>query len=301
MRSPHLLTTPRPTRGEIGRRRPRAFTLVELLVVIGIIAVLVSLLLPALNRAREQSRKAKCANNLRQIGIGLQMYVNNNAGWLPAPATAYKPAAGWYQEDWVHWQKESPARNLKDSALSPYLDLGSADYPEDSVLRCPSDNGDRFQRAIVNEASAGRYPYSYSFNLLFEMWWYPLSWAGTPSHKKSWARKFTSCVASSDKILMIEEDERSVNDGLWTNQGTGPNPALTRPWNDPDPDLLAIRHDKQRYFDEENLALSNPTTIQEISNKDGRGNVLFADYHVEFIPRIESQKALRLVPYRTVN
>jgi prepilin-type N-terminal cleavage/methylation domain-containing protein len=64
-------------------RRPRAFTLIELLVVVGIIAVLVGMLLPTLNRAKQMARVAVCANNLRNIGVAWHLYLNENEDTFP--------------------------------------------------------------------------------------------------------------------------------------------------------------------------------------------------------------------------
>src|SRR3954447_13428754 len=60
----------------------RAFSLVELMVVVGIIAILIGLLLPALNGARAKAKSVACKSNLRQLGVMFQTYVNDNGGWL---------------------------------------------------------------------------------------------------------------------------------------------------------------------------------------------------------------------------
>lgn len=71
--------------------RQSGFTLVELLVVIGIIALLISMLLPALNKVREQAKITMCASNLRQCGVGLMNYTNDSRGMLPTNLDHYFP------------------------------------------------------------------------------------------------------------------------------------------------------------------------------------------------------------------
>jgi prepilin-type N-terminal cleavage/methylation domain-containing protein len=87
--------------GKTGLRA--AFTLVELLVVIGIIAVLISILLPALNRARAAGQSSVCLSNLRQVGVAFRMYANDHNDWFPAymgrtleePFTRYRTMNTW--------------------------------------------------------------------------------------------------------------------------------------------------------------------------------------------------------------
>jgi prepilin-type processing-associated H-X9-DG protein len=135
--------------GENGPKN-NGFTLVELLVVIGSIALLISMLLPALGVARQQAMKVKCLSQMKQLGNAFVMYVNDNKGWMPSCDTCGPLYPANFTDSsenaifqtvspnntWVGWVDGGPTTAaLSNGTLWKYI--GNA-----AVYKCPSDLND---------------------------------------------------------------------------------------------------------------------------------------------------------------
>jgi prepilin-type N-terminal cleavage/methylation domain-containing protein/prepilin-type processing-associated H-X9-DG protein len=125
-------------------RKSNGFTLVELLVVIGVIALLIAMLLPALNKARYAAANVNCTANLRQIGTALLMYTNDSKGYMPP---------GNYENSYWHWR------------LLKYVKKGQQLVREfQPVFSCPlQEHSDRDSYQIYADNNWTEYGYNMHF------------------------------------------------------------------------------------------------------------------------------------------
>jgi len=188
-------------------RVARGFTLVELLVVIGIIALLISILLPALNKARAQARTVACQSNMRQLGITLTAYALQHKGrtlpvwpwsWHPALSQNYVWDVG-YQEFLYPWIKN------KD------------------VYRCP-DRPDRswVTRPRADVSTEGGFATDYAYN--------ETGWSGSPFEGYLCdGRPIAKIRRSSEKVWLAEASNLAPERNGWqvsysVDGFDGPNP-----------------------------------------------------------------------------
>lgn len=151
------------------------FTLVELLVVIGIIAVLISILLPSLSRARAQANSTRCMSNLRQIAIYEQMYINDFHGYV---LPGNMGSVSWEWGDWYGVLARTYFRAQMDKAdgspLSGKAAFDAIDQtPLAKFLTCPSIEMPAYDPTLATNASnpgATRLRWTYLYNGGFGVW-----------------------------------------------------------------------------------------------------------------------------------
>jgi prepilin-type N-terminal cleavage/methylation domain-containing protein/prepilin-type processing-associated H-X9-DG protein len=190
-----------PAFGNVSSRR--AFTLVELLVVIGIIALLLAILLPALGKARENARAIRCASNERQIMVAVFTYAGENKNKLPIFPTI------------PDQDVTSPYLAMVMESLGTYSYIkgtlwtfvGPTQEVRRSVFNCPTDEGD-FRPVLLGTANqtAASYQrnFTYSFNHL-------LYGTKDPKTNRPSGARITDIIHPNQKILICEED--APNDG----------------------------------------------------------------------------------------
>lgn len=283
----------------MGRVR-KAFTLVELLVVIGIIALLISILLPALNRARGQAKQAACLSNIRQIGQAMLMHANEHRQHFPLAGEVWKDASGHPADNTPTELGDLGMRNysyMKDLvmrvapmqiALEPYLGQqvraqklqpdGINEYLNGSAIRvftCPG-NVDEMQggtqayqvsKMIANSTSSCGFnvflPTSYAFNEAV------LGWGYNPTGHIRQRGNVVRIPHPADVILLGDASPR--------NSKPGPLNGWMVYNDDSKDDTLADFFVGKLGADRQDRALF------DFNRHFGNMNVLFCDGHAESI------------------
>jgi prepilin-type N-terminal cleavage/methylation domain-containing protein/prepilin-type processing-associated H-X9-DG protein len=260
-----------------GARRPctnrarqilrRGFTLIELLVVIAIIAILAAMLLPALSKAKGKAHQISCLNNLKQLSLGLMLYLNDSRDVFPGGAS--KLPAVPVIEDWIFWNTSDPRitdprrQDVNRAPMNSYVGNFNT-----NLYLCPADK-DVDKRV----ASGAAFPYRFSYTMNSCTYdsgninhgvasLYAYAYGGGFEDKEF---KSSSIRNPADKIMLVEEHHL-----IAAGQPTMPDDGRWTPTGDK---LIGLDH-----------PAPFPKNKSYISNRHSkRGNVANCDGHAETV------------------
>jgi prepilin-type processing-associated H-X9-DG protein/prepilin-type N-terminal cleavage/methylation domain-containing protein len=225
-------------------RQRAGFTLIELLVVIAIIGMLLAMLVPAVQAAREAGRRTQCASNLRQLGLALHNYVAAHNGLLPPGAIYHDDGSRTFWFGWI--DADSTEIDARRGHLTPYYE-GNRE-----VTRCPDLIPDRVH--FVYQGGTGGYGYNH--NYLGPLVWDTTTWIS------SWKRIRIQDVRTTHRTIAFAD---SV--GTWY------------PWGIPTVTLADVTLVEVPLI--EPPVIDYPYPAVHFRHGGKTANVLFLDGHVE--------------------
>jgi prepilin-type N-terminal cleavage/methylation domain-containing protein/prepilin-type processing-associated H-X9-DG protein len=260
--------------------RPAAFTLIELLVVIAIIAVLIGLLLPAVQKVREAAARTKCQNHLKQLGLALHNYHDANGAFPPArittPSTHWPPFVFPYLEQSALYQQY----NFKvrwDDRVTPQNGVLNNDLIQTplTVFICPSNPDRTWTRAPLDYPSTTQVTAGQFITVPVR----DSAYVGVLGRDVS--RRVTDVADGTSNTLILAED--AGREELWQMGTIVPNRSVVGSWGNPGNTITLIGFNPVTRTAPGPCGINCQNDSEIYSFHPGGANVLCADGSVHFL------------------